>query len=103
MGASRFLTACTLQSVAGEVLGIIGYNGMGKTTLDEDVDWACTILGRNHPFDGRDITRETVFFRARSGIGYVPQGREVFPRLSVRDNLRMGSYYRRRTARADGS
>ena len=76
---------------AGEVLGILGYNGMGKTTLMKALMRLLPSTGGTIRFEGTDITREPAFSRARRGIGYVPQGREVFSRLSVRDNLRMGA------------
>ncbi len=75
---------------AGEFLGILGHNGMGKTTLMR------TLMGFIPPTAGgvtfldRDITDLKPHERARAGLGYVPQGREIFPALSVRDNLRMG-------------
>ena len=75
---------------AGEFLGILGHNGMGKTTLMR------TLMGFIPPTAGgvtfldRDITDLKPHERARLGLGYVPQGREIFPALSVRDNLRMG-------------
>ena len=90
-GRIPVLNGVSFTVAAGEVLGILGYNGMGKTTLIKSLIGLVPSSGGSIRFDGRDITREPAFMRARSGIGYVPQGREVFPRLSVRDNLRMGS------------
>jgi branched-chain amino acid transport system ATP-binding protein len=90
-GRIPILNGVHFTARAGEVLGIIGYNGMGKTTLMKTLIGLVPSSGGTIRFEGRDITREPVFFRARSGIGYVPQGREVFPRLNVRDNLRIGS------------
>ena len=90
-GRIPILNGVHFAARAGEVLGIIGYNGMGKTTLMKTLIGLVPSSGGTIRFEGRDITREPTFFRARIGIGYVPQGREVFPRLNVRDNLRMGS------------
>ena len=90
-GRIPVLNGVSFTVAAGEVLGILGYNGMGKTTLIKSLIGLVPSSSGSIRFDGRDITREPAFMRARSGIGYVPQGREVFPRLSVRDNLRMGS------------
>lgn len=74
----------------GEYLGILGHNGMGKTTLMK------TLMGQLSPTDGtvtfagEDITRRSTHARSRLGLGLVPQGREIFPTLTVRENLRMG-------------
>jgi urea ABC transporter ATP-binding protein UrtE len=75
----------------GECIGVWGHNGMGKTTL------LATILGYNAAtrgrieFRGEDITKLPTHIRARKGIGLVPQGRQIFPALTVEENLRMGS------------
>jgi urea ABC transporter ATP-binding protein UrtE len=75
----------------GECIGVWGHNGMGKTTL------LTTILGYNVAthgrieFNGEDITKLPTHIRARKGIGLVPQGRQIFPALTVEENLRMGS------------
>jgi branched-chain amino acid transport system ATP-binding protein len=90
-GRIPILNGVTFTARAGEVLGILGYNGMGKTTLMKVLIGLLPSSGGTIRFESRDITRETAFLRSRAGIGYVPQGREVFPRLSVRDNLRMGA------------
>jgi branched-chain amino acid transport system ATP-binding protein len=74
-----------------EVVGILGHNGMGKTTLMRTLMGFVPSVGGSVTFDGRDITGEPPHRRVRRGIGYVPQGREIFPRLSVRDNLRMAA------------
>jgi branched-chain amino acid transport system ATP-binding protein len=89
-GRIPVLNGIQLQVAAGEFVGVLGHNGMGKTTLLR------TLMGfvpahRGHiTFDEADVTREPPYARARRGLGYVPQGREIFPGLSVRDNLRMG-------------
>ncbi len=74
----------------GEILGILGHNGMGKTTLLKTLMGIVPATGGSVAFDGIDLLRERPSARARLGIGYVPQGRGIFPNLSVRDNLRMG-------------
>jgi branched-chain amino acid transport system ATP-binding protein len=74
----------------GEYLGILGHNGMGKTTLMRTLMGYLKATGGSVTFDGRDITRLPTHERARRGIGLVPQGREIFPNLSVQENLRMG-------------
>ncbi|MBO9642920.1 MAG: ATP-binding cassette domain-containing protein [Pseudacidovorax sp.] len=89
-GAIPVLNDVALKIEAGESVGILGHNGMGKTTLLK------TLMGVIRPtagtvrFDGTDITRLAPFARARLGMAYVPQGREIFPTLSALDNLRMG-------------
>lgn len=75
---------------AGEYLGILGHNGMGKTTLMKALMGFLPARAGEISFTDRDITHAPPFERARAGIGYVPQGREIFPALSVMDNLRMG-------------
>jgi amidase len=74
----------------GEMLGILGHNGMGKSTLLKTLMGIVPATGGTMVFDGIDLTRERSSGRAKLGIGYVPQGRGIFPNLSVRDNLRMG-------------
>jgi len=74
----------------GEFIGILGHNGMGKTTLLRALMGFLPATGGRVRLAGRDITSAPPYTRARLGMGYVPQGREIFPGLSVRDNLRMG-------------
>ncbi len=74
----------------GEFLGILGHNGMGKTTLMRTLMGALPAAEGSVSFQGRDITKLPVHARARAGLGLVPQGREIFPTLSVMENLRMG-------------
>lgn len=73
-----------------EILGILGHNGMGKSTLLKTLMGIIPASGGSMTFDGQDIGRQRSSGRAQLGIGYVPQGRGIFPNLSVRDNLRMG-------------
>jgi branched-chain amino acid transport system ATP-binding protein len=73
-----------------EVVGILGHNGMGKTTLLKALIGQVPVSAGSIRFAGTDIRREPSYRRARAGIGYVPQGRAIFPSLTVRDNLRMG-------------
>ena len=96
-GASHVLHSLSLSMERGAIECILGRNGVGKTTLLRSV------IGLTPPrrgaiiFKGSDITRMRVNQRARLGIGYVPQGREIFPDISVIDNLRLGL-----VARSDG-
>jgi urea transport system ATP-binding protein len=73
-----------------EVVGILGHNGMGKTTLLKALIGQLAVTAGTIRFAGADITHEPAYRRARAGIGYVPQGRAIFSSLTVRENLRMG-------------
>jgi branched-chain amino acid transport system ATP-binding protein/urea transport system ATP-binding protein len=75
---------------SGESIGILGHNGMGKTTLLRCLIGALKPSAGTVHLDGTDVTRLAPHGRARLGMAYVPQGREIFAALSVRDNLRMG-------------
>lgn len=74
----------------GEIVGIMGKNGVGKTTLVKAVMGLLEADNGTIVFDGEDITDDPADVRARRGIGYIPQGRDVFPELTVEENLRMG-------------
>jgi branched-chain amino acid transport system ATP-binding protein len=74
----------------GEFIGILGHNGMGKTTLLKALMGFLPATGGRVLFGSDDVTAAEPHRRARLGLGYVPQGREIFPGLSVYDNLRMG-------------
>jgi branched-chain amino acid transport system ATP-binding protein len=74
----------------GEFIGILGHNGMGKTTLLKALMGFLPATGGSVRFDGCDVTAAEPYHRARLGLGYVPQGREIFSGLTVYDNLRMG-------------
>jgi len=73
-----------------EVVGVLGHNGMGKTTLLKTLIGQVPLTSGKIRFAGSDIGRSPSFRRARAGLGYVPQGRQIFPNLSVYENLRMG-------------
>lgn len=73
---------------ANEIVGVLGHNGMGKTTLLKTIMGFLPATSGSVRLHGTDITRMSPYERAREGIGYVPQGRGIFPQLSVRDNLR---------------
>jgi branched-chain amino acid transport system ATP-binding protein len=89
-GRIPILNGIRLEVAAGELVGVLGHNGMGKTTLLKTVMGFVPALQGRIVFDGVDVTHEPPYARARRGLGYVPQGREIFPGLTVRDNLRMG-------------
>ena len=89
-GRIPILAGVDLSAADGEVVGILGHNGMGKTTLLRTLMGYLPATAGTVSFDGRDITRLSPTARARLGIGYVPQGREIFGTLTVAENLRMG-------------
>jgi len=79
------------EVAAGEFVGILGHNGMGKTTLLKTVVGQLPATAGSIRFAGSEIARAPSHRRARLGLGYVPQGRQIFPGLSVLDNMRMGA------------
>ncbi|MEY4267494.1 MAG: hypothetical protein RIS90_2029 [Pseudomonadota bacterium] len=89
-GGSHILRDVSLQATRGKVSVILGRNGVGKTTLLKSLMGLVAIKTGSIELDGRTIERATPYERARAGMGYVPQGREIFARLTVEDNLRMG-------------
>jgi branched-chain amino acid transport system ATP-binding protein len=80
----------TLSLAAGEILGIVGRNGVGKTTLVKTIAGLLRPMSGRIGFKGNDVTSADARDMARAGMGYVPQGRGIFARLTVLENLRMG-------------
>lgn len=89
-GKVPVLHGINLEVGEGEILGVLGHNGMGKTTLLKTLMGIVPAKGGQVVFDGEDLKGMNSSGRARMGLGYVPQGRGIFPNLSVQDNLRMG-------------
>uniref|UniRef100_UPI003FA6F983 urea ABC transporter ATP-binding subunit UrtE n=1 Tax=Salmonella enterica TaxID=28901 RepID=UPI003FA6F983 len=89
-GGSHILRGLGFEARAGEVTVVLGRNGVGKTTLLKSLVGLVPIKSGSIALDGSEIQRLTPYERVRRGIGYVPQGREIFGRLTVEDNLRMG-------------
>lgn len=89
-GGSHILRGVSFEARLGEVTVVLGRNGVGKTTLLKSLMGVVPVKTGSIQLDGRDITRATPFQRVRQGVGYVPQGREIFGRLTVEENLRMG-------------
>jgi branched-chain amino acid transport system ATP-binding protein len=92
---SGYATGDVLQDVnitveRGEVVGVLGRNGVGKTTLMKTLIGLLPVRAGRIMFHDEDVSRLSADKRARLGIGYVPQGRGIFPDMTVRDNLRMG-------------
>jgi urea transport system ATP-binding protein len=89
-GSSHILRGLSLRAAVGEVTVVLGRNGVGKTTLLKSLMGLVLINSGDIVLNGKSITKDAPYARARAGVGYVPQGREIFARLSVRDNLLMG-------------
>lgn len=96
-GESQILTRLNLAVGEGQVVCVMGRNGVGKTTLLKAIMGLLAPRRGTIVFDGHEINRLTPYARARLGMGYVPQGREIFPSLSVRENLVMGARRKRPT------
>jgi branched-chain amino acid transport system ATP-binding protein len=90
-GPIRIINGVSFHVGAGEIVAVLGHNGMGKTTLLRTLVGELRATAGRICLDGEDITRLSMHQRARRGIGYVPQGREIYPDLTVRENLRMGA------------
>ncbi|MEH3085772.1 MAG: urea ABC transporter ATP-binding subunit UrtE [Xylophilus ampelinus] len=93
-GGSHILRDVSLRTRPGRVTVLLGRNGAGKTTLLKSLMGLVPVRTGSIALGGQDITRATPYDRARAGIGFVPQGREIFARLTVEENLRMGLAYR---------
>lgn len=89
-GGSHILRKLGFEAKLGEVTVVLGRNGVGKTTLLKSLMGVVPVKTGSIQLDGVDLTRATPYERVRRGVGYVPQGREIFNRLTVEENLRMG-------------
>jgi branched-chain amino acid transport system ATP-binding protein len=90
-GRMPILNGVSFSLAIGEIVGVLGHNGMGKTTMMRTLAGHLPARKGAIKFKDIDITNAAPFKRARLGIGYVPQGREIFPRLTVRDNLQLAA------------
>ena len=90
IGGSRILRGVDLQVNPGEVVALMGRNGVGKTTTLRSITGVLPIRSGTITFAGQRIDRLACDARARAGIGYVPQGRDIFPHLTVEENLHVG-------------
>ena len=93
-GGSHILRNVGFEAKEGEVSVILGRNGVGKTTLLKSLMGVIPIKTGAITLDGEPLVRDTPYERVRKGIGYVPQGREIFGRLTVEENLHMGLAYK---------
>jgi len=93
-GPIKAIRGVSLDVHAGEIVTVLGSNGAGKTTILKTISGIIDPRKGNVMFDGADITAQDPAAIVRRGLSHVPEGREVFPLLSVRDNLRMGAYTR---------
>src|SRR3981189_3920330 len=89
-GAAQALRGVSIAAEPGKVTCVLGRNGVGKTSLLRAMVGQYPIASGTINFDGADITALRPYERARKGIGFVPQGREIFPLLTVEENLKTG-------------
>jgi len=89
-GGSHILRDVSLRASAGQVTVVLGRNGVGKSTLLKSIMGLVPIQSGSITLAGQGIDRAAPFDRVRAGVGYVPQGREIFGRLTVQENLAMG-------------
>jgi urea transport system ATP-binding protein len=99
-GGSHTLWDVDLDVTPGSRTCLMGRNGMGKTTLLKCIMGLLPATNGGITFEGTDLLKQTAEERARLGIGYVPQGREIFPQLTVEENLRVGLGIRKNGARS---
>jgi len=95
-GNKPVLQGLDLHVGEGEIVAVIGRNGVGKTTLMRSLIGLLPCVQGNIQFSGRGVQSLSAWQRARLGMGYVPQGRDVFPRMTVEENLRVGESLTRR-------
>jgi len=89
-GGSHILRGISFEAPLGQVTALLGRNGVGKTTLLKCLMGLVPVKTGSLRFGDQDITHAASHNRVKAGIGYVPQGREIFPRLTVHENLQMG-------------
>ena len=89
-GGSHILRNVALEAKVGEITVVLGRNGVGKTTLLKSIMGVVPVKSGTITLDGQAIQKETSYERVRRGIGFVPQGREIFPLLTVEENLKTG-------------
>jgi urea transport system ATP-binding protein len=90
IGGSRILRGVDLEIHPGEVVALMGRNGVGKTTTLRSITGVLPIRAGSITFNGQSLAKLPIDARARAGIGYVPQGRDIFPHLTIAENLEIG-------------
>ncbi len=99
-GATEILRGISMTVAEGEIVAVLGSNGVGKTTLNKVISGVCQATGGRIVFAGRDITNLAPDEIVAAGLIHVPEGRKIFPNMTVRENLELGSYRRARVSRA---
>ena len=89
-GAAQALRGVSLKAEMGKITCVLGRNGVGKSSLLRAVTGQHPLSGGEIAFEGKVLNGLPPYARAKSGIGYVPQGREIFPLLTVKENLESG-------------
>ncbi|MEQ8155011.1 MAG: urea ABC transporter ATP-binding subunit UrtE [Clostridiaceae bacterium] len=89
-GDSIILREISMNMEEGKVIGIVGRNGVGKSTLLKSIMGLVSTPQGTIDLDGKNIIKDATYKRAKAGIGYVPQGRDIFPQLTVKENLILG-------------
>jgi urea transport system ATP-binding protein len=90
IGGSRILRGVSLEVNSGEVVALMGRNGVGKTTTLKSITGVLPVRSGTIAFAGQPLAKMSIDARARAGIGYVPQGRDIFPHLTIEENLHVG-------------
>lgn len=91
-GNSRAIQGVSMSVENGEFLSVLGRNGVGKTTLMRAILGLMDRTTGSITLDGEELINRGTHYRAKAGIGYVPQGRGIFPKFTVRENLRIGTF-----------
>jgi branched-chain amino acid transport system ATP-binding protein len=99
-GPTEILRGITMTVGEGEIVAVLGSNGVGKTTLNKVISGVCGARSGRIAFAGRDITNAAPEAIVADGLIHVPEGRKIFPNMTVRENLELGSYRRARANRA---
>ena len=89
-GSSQALRSVSMKAEIGKVTCVLGRNGVGKTSLIRAICGQLPIANGSVSWDGQDVTSMPAYSRAAAGIALVPQGREIFPLLTVEENLKIG-------------
>ena len=89
-GESKVIEGLSLTVPDGKIVGLIGRNGVGKSTTLKSIMGIVRTRGGEIIFDGEDISKKPAYERVKLGIGYVPQGRDIFPQMTVEENIELG-------------